>query len=78
MTKDLSLTNSPEELQKIFAKEQKETDVFRQKKTFKMLHDPFYHFMKEMKPKVQQIAPDLKYLEVIAFIQEQWTKIDSH
>lgn len=40
-----------------------------------MLQTPFYHFMVEMKPKVHEIAPDLKYLEVIAFIQEQWEKM---
>ena len=40
-----------------------------------MLKTPFYHFMVEMKPKVEGIAPELKYLEVVAFIQEQWEKM---
>ena len=39
------------------------------------MQTPFYHFMVEMKPKVEVIAPELKYLEVIAFLQEQWEQL---
>jgi hypothetical protein len=52
MTKDLNLVNNPEELRKIFAKEKQETEDFENRRTSKMLHSPFYHFMVEMKPKV--------------------------
>ena len=32
--------------------------------------------MKEMKPIIESISPDLKYLEIIAFIHEQWEMLD--
>lgn len=64
MTKDMFHT--PEELDLILKKEKAITEDIQ--KTSQMMQTPFYHFMVEMKPKVEELAPDLKYLEVVAFI----------
>ena len=36
---------------------------------------PFYRYLVEMKPKVEEMAPNMKYLEVVAFVQQQWEKM---
>ena len=30
---------------------------------------PFYRYLVEMKPKIEEMAPTMKYLEVVAFVQ---------
>ena len=30
-----------------------------------------------MTPKIEKLAPDLKYIEIVAFLQEQWEKLDT-
>eukprot|EP00347_Sterkiella_histriomuscorum_P010145 403377429 len=36
----------------------------------------FYYFLKEQKPIIQTLQPNMKYLEIIAYLQTKWTSLN--
>lgn len=65
ISKDLRLIEGPEKLDEIKIKEQ----------SVQLKQTPFYNYLKFMKPKIEELCPNIKHIELVAFVQQKWEKL---